>query len=120
MGVHCSYIDDQLTTRNGSIDAGISRKQSDSHFDFLNDLDLSHLERVKFKCKYVNQTSVADFPVDGKYNDYPISYRLRDICSRNMHDLDLDLTNWLRSNVNAIRKSCGTFYLMIIVMLAEC
>ena len=43
------------------------------------------------KCKYYNRKPMQDFIFDGISDASPLCYSLRDIWSRNMHDLDLNL-----------------------------
>ena len=50
---------------------------------------------------------------------FALYHHLRDIFSINMHDLDHELQNSTRSNVNMpIESQCRTFYLMAVVMFA--
>ena len=58
-----------------------------------------------------------DLPFDGKSNNLPISHHFQDIYCGNVHDLDLDLYNGPRSNVNMLNESpCMTCHLMAIVI----
>ena len=42
------------------------------------------------KCEYSNRKPICDFLFDDNSNVNPIFYLLRDICKRNVHDLDPD------------------------------
>ena len=54
----------------------------------------------------------------GNCNVCSINHRLRDICSRNMHNLDLDLYNGPRPIVNVpIKSQYTTFYMVTIACL---
>ena len=109
-----------IKTKNGQRKCWHGEMQRD--FDFfrnriLNYLDTLPLEWAKIKCKYVdrkpNRTSSLPTIVM-----FVVCYRLRDISSRNMRDLDIDLQLGLRWNVNmSIDRQCRTFYLMVIAML---
>ena len=55
----------------------------------------------------------CDFIFDGNINVCLICYRFRDIRHRNVHEIDLDLYNDLRSNLNMpIKSSHATSHLI--------
>ena len=69
---------------------------------------------VKVKCKYANQKPICDFLFD--VNSFLPCRRFRDICSGNVHNLELE--NEPRSNTNMpIESRCVTFYLLTILMI---
>ena len=69
-------------------------------------LDFSPVELAKVIYKYAKRKIIADFLFSDGCNVCSINLLLRDdICSRNIHYLDLDLYNWPRSNVNVPIKS---------------
>ena len=67
--------------------------------------------RKKFAFRrYTNRMAVCNFLFVGKSNVCPIYHRLWDTLSRNVHDLDLDLSNGPRWNVNTpIERPHATF-----------
>ena len=89
--------------KNGSVEADIGRNATWLGFRIfrnqnVNDHDFSPVELAKVICKYANRKTIADLLFDGRYNVCSINHLLRDICSRNMHNIDLDLYNGPRSN----------------------
>ena len=75
---------------------------------------------VKVQPKYANRKLTFYLAFDDKSIVCPVYYHFRDIRSRNMHDLGLDLQSRPKSNVNMLIESQhATSYLMEIVMLAK-
>ena len=48
-------------------------------------------EKAKVKSNYANRKPICNFMFDGNSNAYPTCHNFRDIRSRNVHDLDVDL-----------------------------
>ena len=71
---------------------------------------------AKFKCEYSDQKTVCDSLRFGNCNDCPICHRLREIHSRNVRELDLDLQIGPMSIVDN-RKAVCNFVVAIITFV---
>ena len=101
------YVSNRYKRRKGSIAADIQWNAL-TQFSKISQLKCDWhwpLQRSKIKYKYANRKPIQYFLFDGISNVFPICYRLRDIHSWNLHDLEFDLKNGPRLTVNTPLES---------------
>ena len=77
------------------------------------------LEWVKVKCKYTKRKATPTCDLLCWQLQCLLCYCLRDIRSRNVYDLDFNLKNWPRSNVNMpIERQHANFYVLVLLYLS--